>query len=103
MFSGQLSRIKHSQSHAPSSSSHGGGLDINAVFNGLDRPGPAVLISSARVIGVNVPVAWLGGAMFGAPGVFIGISAANLLVAALGTSWLSTVVHDRVALRPSPT
>jgi putative MATE family efflux protein len=74
-------------------------MNINAAFNGLDRPGPAVFISSARAIGVNVPVAWLGGAMFGVPGVFIGISAANLLVAALGTSWLSTVVHDRAALR----
>jgi putative MATE family efflux protein len=78
-------------------------MNINAAFNGLDQPGPALWISTARVIGVNLPVAWLGGAMFGAPGIFVGISAANLLVAALGTSWLSTVVHDRVALRHSPT
>jgi putative MATE family efflux protein len=77
-------------------------MNINAAFNGLDQPGPAVLISGARVIVVNVPVAWLGGAMFGAPGVFIGISAANLLVAAFGTSWLSSVVRDRVALVREP-
>jgi putative MATE family efflux protein len=77
-------------------------MNINAAFNGLDQPGPAVLVSSARAIGINVPAAWLGGAVFGAPGVFFGISAANVIVAALGSSWLSRIVHDRVALWHSP-
>ena len=59
---------------------------VNSAFNGLNRPGAAVLISVARTIGVNVPVAWIGGRLFGAPGVFLGVCAANILVG-LGAAW----------------
>ncbi len=58
----------------------------NSAFNGLDRPGAAVVISVARTMLVNVPVAWLGGRLFGAEGVFLGVCAANLLVGA-GAAW----------------
>jgi len=58
----------------------------NAAFNGLNRPGAAVLISVARTMLVNVPVAWAGGRLFGAPGVFLGVCAANVLVGA-GAAW----------------
>ena len=59
---------------------------VNSAFNGLNRPGAAVLISVARTMLVNVPVAWLGGRLFGAPGVFLGVCAANMLVGA-GAAW----------------
>ncbi len=59
---------------------------VNSAFNGLNRPGAAVLISVARTIGVNVPVAWLGGRLFGAPGVFLGVCVANIVVGA-GAAW----------------
>jgi putative MATE family efflux protein len=59
---------------------------VNAAFNGLNRPGAAVLISVARTMLVNVPVAWAGGRLFGAPGVFLGVCAANVLVGA-GAAW----------------
>ena len=58
----------------------------NAAFNGLNRPGAAVLISVARTLGVNVPVAWLGGRLFGADGVFLGVCVANVVVGA-GAAW----------------
>ncbi|HEY0202838.1 MAG TPA: MATE family efflux transporter [Acetobacteraceae bacterium] len=58
----------------------------NSAFNGLNRPGAAVLISVARTMLVNVPVAWAGGRLFGAPGVFLGVCAANVLVG-LGAAW----------------
>jgi len=58
----------------------------NSAFNGLDRPGAAVVVSVARTMLVNVPVAWLGGRLFGAEGVFLGVCAANLLVGA-GAAW----------------
>ncbi len=45
-----------------------------------------MLISVARTMLVNVPVAWLGGRLFGAQGVFLGVCAANLLVGA-GAAW----------------
>ena len=59
---------------------------VNSAFNGLDRPGAGVLISVLRMFVVNVPVAWLGGRLFGADGVFLGVCAANLLVGA-GAAW----------------
>ena len=58
----------------------------NSAFNGLNRPGAAVLISVARTMLVNVPVAWLGGRLFGAPGVFLGVCVANVLVG-VGAAW----------------
>ena len=59
---------------------------VNSAFNGLNRPGAAVLISVARTMLVNVPVAWAGGRLFGASGVFLGVCAANVLVGA-GAAW----------------
>jgi putative MATE family efflux protein len=59
---------------------------VNSAFNGLNRPGAAVLISVARTMLVNVPVAWLGGRLFGAPGVFLGVCVANVVVG-LGAAW----------------
>jgi len=58
----------------------------NSAFNGLNRPGAAVLISVARTLGVNVPVAWLGGRLFGADGVFLGVCVANVVVG-IGAAW----------------
>ncbi len=60
----------------------------NSAFNGLNRPGAAVLISVARTMLVNVPVAWLGGRLLGAHGVFLGVCAANLLVGAWAAWWI---------------
>ena len=61
---------------------------VNSAFNGLDRPGAAVLISVARTMLVNVPIAWLGGRLFGAQGVFLGVCAANVLVGAAAAWWI---------------
>jgi len=60
----------------------------NSAFNGLNRPGAAVLISVARTMLVNVPVAWLGGRLLGAHGVFLGVCAANLVVGAWAAWWI---------------
>lgn len=59
---------------------------VNSGFNGLDRPGAAVVLSLARMVVVNIPVAWLGGQLFGAPGVFLGVCIANVVVS-VGAAW----------------
>ncbi len=61
---------------------------VNSAFNGLNRPGAAVLVSVARMGAVNIPVAWLGGRMFGASGVFLGVCVANLVVGAAAAWWV---------------
>ena len=60
---------------------------VNSAFNGLNRPGAGVVVSVARTMLVNVPVAWVGGQLFGVPGVFLGVAAANVLVGAAGYWW----------------
>jgi putative MATE family efflux protein len=70
---------------------------VNAAFNGLGRPMSAVAISVARTLVVNVPVAWLGGRLFGAPGVFLGICTANLLVGFGSAVWIFAVTQHRTS------
>ncbi len=61
---------------------------VNASFNGLNRPGAAVVVSVARTMVVNVPVAWLGGRLFGVSGVFLGVGVANLAVGLAAALWI---------------
>lgn len=74
----------------------------NAAFNGLNRPLAAVVISVARTMVVNVPVAWLGGRLFGAQGIFLGIAAANLLVGCASGLWIFRATGAGPAVRPDP-
>ncbi len=59
----------------------------NAAFNGLGRPGPAVMISTTRMFLIMVPVAWIGGRWFGVGGIFFGIATANVVAAILAYVW----------------
>ncbi len=68
---------------------------VNAAFNGLGRPMSAVAISVARTLVVNVPVAWLGGRLFGAPGVFLGICTANIVVGFGSALWIFAATAHR--------
>jgi Na+-driven multidrug efflux pump len=61
---------------------------VNAAFNGLNRPFSAVIVSVARTLLVNVPVAWAGGRLFGVAGVFLGICVSNLLVGVVSFLWV---------------
>ncbi len=63
----------------------------NAAFNGLNRPLYAVAVSVARTLVVNVPVAWLGGRLFGVQGVFLGICFSNVLVGVGSYVWVYAV------------
>ena len=64
---------------------------ITAAFNGLNRPMAAVALSVARTLLVNVPVAYVGGRLFGVPGVFAGVCVANLVVGAGAFVWVQRV------------
>lgn len=63
----------------------------NAAFNGLNRPLSAVVVSVARTLVVNVPVAWVCGHIFGVPGIFLGICISNLLVGVASGLWVLSV------------
>jgi putative MATE family efflux protein len=59
---------------------------MNASFNGLGHPMPAVWISLTRILLLYVPLALAGAALFGIAGVFVAYAAANLL-AGTGAYW----------------
>jgi Na+-driven multidrug efflux pump len=85
----------------PISYGPGGVIAIaNAAFNGLNRPFSAVIVSVSRTLLVNVPVAWIGGRLFGVPGIFLGICFSNLLVGVVSGLWVLSVTTPAKSLKP---
>ncbi|SHF62835.1 putative efflux protein, MATE family [Microbulbifer donghaiensis] len=72
-------------------------MSANAAFNGLGRPLPATLISFLRVLGIYLPLAWLGNQLWGITGLFAATAAANLLLGALACWWLRRDIISRAA------
>ncbi len=67
---------------------HGITMSMNAAFNGMGRPMPAVVITSSRVFVLFLPLALLGRWLFGIEGIFAATSICNLLLAWLAWWWL---------------
>lgn len=67
------------------------GLSISATsaFNGMGKPLPGMVLSMLRVIGFNVPFALAGQWLWGLPGLFLGVSLANVLAGGLSQVWIS--------------
>ena len=72
-------------------------MSANAAFNGLGRPLPATLISFLRVLGIYLPLAWLGNQVWGITGLFVATATANLLLGGLAWWWLRREVAGRVS------
>lgn len=60
---------------------------MNAAFNGLGKPMPAVYISVTRMLVLYVPLALLGREWFGIVGIFGAYAIANILSGLLGYIW----------------
>src|SRR5690606_22381972 len=67
---------------------HGITMSMNAAFNGMGRPMPAVVITTSRVLLLFLPLALLGRWLFGIEGLFAATSICNLLLAMLAFWWL---------------
>lgn len=72
-------------------------MSANAAFNGLGHPLPATLISFLRVLGIYLPLAWLGNRLWGITGLFVATAASNLLLGALAWWWLRRDIGVRAA------
>lgn len=67
-------------------------MTVNASFNGLGRPMPAVVISALRVIVLYLPVAFLAAHYYGIVGIISAYTVINILCAALAYSWFQRTV-----------
>ncbi len=70
-------------------------MAMNASFNGLGRPMPAVGISAGRIIVLYVPLAIIGMQFFDELGIFAAYAAANILSGVLAYQWARATVHRR--------
>lgn len=61
---------------------------VNAAFNGLGLPLPAVTISLLRMVIIYLPLAWLASRAFGYQGVFAAYAVTNVLMAAAAWRWI---------------
>lgn len=67
---------------------------MNAAFNGLGRPMPAVYISTARMLLLYLPLAFVGGHWFGIAGIFGAYALANLLSGLLSYVVVRMTAHS---------
>lgn len=63
-------------------------MSINAAFNGLGRPLPAMTLSAARVLFVYLPLAYVGQLLWQMQGIFIATAITNVLIGIWGWWWI---------------
>ena len=61
---------------------------MNAAFNGLGKPLPAVIISVTRTLVLYVPLAYLAAHLFGVTGVFAAACLSDLLSGIIAYAWV---------------
>ena len=71
---------------------------MNAAFNGLGKPMPAVYISVTRMIVLYLPLALIGMQWFGIAGIFGAYAIANLLSGLMGYVWAKRTAHNLLAV-----
>lgn len=66
---------------------------MNAAFNGLGTPMPAVYISVTRMMLLYLPLALIGRHLFGIAGIFVAYAVANLLSGLMSYFWARRTAH----------
>jgi Na+-driven multidrug efflux pump len=61
---------------------------VNAAFNGLGHPLPAVAVSTLRMVVLYLPLAWAGARLFQVYGVFAAAAVSNVLAGITAYFWL---------------
>jgi len=73
----------------------GVGLLAGAMFNALNKPLNAAALVTLRLLGLAVPLAWLGSRLLGVPGIFGALAVANILGAAVAWVWVQRFLEGR--------
>ena len=72
-------------------------MSSNAAFNGLGHPLPATLVSFLRVLGLYVPLLYLGQHFWGIHGMFVAASFSNIVMGIVGYRWAKSLVMSKSA------
>jgi len=70
---------------------------MNASFNGMARPMPAVAVSVIRMGVIYVPIAFVADRLIGIEGIFAAYTIANILTGILAYAWARRTVADQAA------
>ena len=74
--------------------SYGMVMVMNAAFNGLGHPMPGVWVSTGRILLLYVPLAWIGGELYGIPGIFGAYTLANIVTGIVAYVWAIRVARE---------
>lgn len=75
---------------------------MNASFNGMGKPIPAVYVSIARMLVIYVPVAFVLDHFIGIAGIFVAYAVANLASGALSYAWARASIREQCEKHGSP-
>jgi putative MATE family efflux protein len=75
---------------------------MNASFNGMGKPIPAVYISIARMLVIYVPIAFVLDHFIGVPGIFAGYAIANFVTGILSYAWARSSIREQCEKLGSP-
>ena len=70
-------------------------VQMNASFNGMGKPMPAVVISVARMAVIYVPLSFVLNEYFGMVGIFVAYAITNVLSGILAYSWALASVKEQ--------
>lgn len=69
-------------------------MSVNAAFNGLGNPWPAMVISAGRVMFVFLPLAWLGQFLWQMQGLFFATALSNIVMGLWAWFWLQRHIRQ---------
>jgi len=75
---------------------------VNAAFNGIGKPLPAVAISVARTLVLYVPLAWAASRLIGVPGIFAAACLSDLLSGIIAFAWFRVACRAQSSAAESP-
>lgn len=75
---------------------------MNASFNGMGKPMPAVMVSIARMTVLYLPLAFAGDYLFGVAGIFGAYAAANIVSGFFAYAWARSVVRGQCDKHATP-
>lgn len=75
---------------------------MNASFNGMGKPMPAVHISVGRMVMIYLPLAFIGDRLFGVAGIFGAYMTANVITGVVSYIWARASVQEQCDLNAPP-